>query len=366
MARFDDNNEYEHGSIPATGVLVVNLGTPDEPTAAAVRRYLAEFLWDPRLVEVPRPLWWLVLHGIILRTRPSRVAGKYASIWLKHGAPLLVHSQAIADALQASLDSRSEVPVIVRLGMRYGNPSIRSALEKLRAANVQRLLVLPLYPQYSATTTASTFDAVAGVLRKWRWIPEFRMINHYHDDAGYISAIADSIRHHWQEHGRGEKLLMSFHGLPRRNLMKGDPYHCECQKSARLIAENLQLTEDQWQICFQSRFGAQEWLKPYTDETLKSLAGEGVARVDIVCPGFPADCLETLEEIAIENREVFSQAGGKQYHYIAGLNDGGGHISALADLVTRHLQGWCEDAAGMSAEAAMASRQRALAKGASR
>jgi len=366
MSRFDDHSDYEHGSTQSTGILVVNLGTPDEPTTAGVRRYLAQFLWDPRLIEVPRPVWWLVLHGIILRTRPARTAEKYRTIWMEKGAPLLVHSQAITDALSESLGDHQNPAIAVQLGMRYGNPSIKSALDKLRAANVQRLLVLPLYPQYSATTTASSFDCIARVLRRWRWLPELRMINHYHDDAGHIDAVAGSVRNHWNEHGQAEKLLMSFHGLPKRNLLKGDPYHCECQKSARLIADRLQLREEQWMISFQSRFGAQEWLKPYTSESLKSLAAEGVKRVDVVCPGFPADCLETLEEIAIENRDVFLQAGGESYQYITALNDGEDHISALTDLVTRHLQGWTDQENGPAAETADAVRQRAKELGARR
>ncbi len=340
--RFEGEKDYAHGSAEALGVLVVNLGTPDAPTPGALRRYLKQFLWDPRVVEIPRALWWLILHGIVLPTRPARSAKNYAKIWTPDGSPLLAIGKRQAQALRDVLMQRVKGPVHVELAMRYGNPSIVSALEKLRAAKARRIVVLPLYPQYSATTTASTFDAIADVLKRWRWIPELRFVNQYHDDAGYIQALVSSIREIWEKHGQPRKLLFSFHGIPKRNLLLGDPYHCHCQKTARLIAERLQLKEDQWQLTFQSRFGKAEWLKPYTQQTLVELAKKGTTNVHVVCPGFPADCLETLEEIDGENREAFLHAGGKDFRYIPALNDGAEHIHALAAIVMRHSHGWPE------------------------
>lgn len=340
--KFEGEKDFAHGGAEAMGVLVVNLGTPDAPTAPALRRYLRQFLWDPRVVEIPRPMWWLILHGIVLRTRPARSAKNYERVWTKDGSPLLAIGLRQAQALRDVLKQRVKGPVHVELAMRYGNPSISAGLEKLRAAKARRILVLPLYPQYSATTTASTFDAIAGVLRRWRWIPELRFVNQYHDDPGYIQALVSSIREAWATHGEPNKLLFSFHGIPKRNLLLGDPYHCHCQKTARLIAERLGLKDEQWQITFQSRFGKAEWLKPYTHQTLEELARKGVANVHVACPGFPADCLETLDEIDRENREAFLHAGGKDFRYIPGLNDGAEHIHALASIVLRHSHGWAE------------------------
>ena len=328
--------------IPVTGVLITNLGTPDAPTASALRRYLAQFLWDKRVVEIPRPIWWLILHGIILRTRPAKSAEAYESVWTEGGSPLLVYGKGQKDALQARLKERFAGPMVVELGMRYGNPSIESAMEKLRDAGAQRLLVLALYPQYSAATTASTFDAVAQVLNKWRWIPELRFVQHYHDSESYIQALANSIEENWQQHGRGEKLIFSFHGMPKRTLHAGDPYHCECQKTARLVAEKLNLNQDQYLVSFQSLFGKEEWLKPYTSDTLKQLAAEGVKSLDIACPGFSADCVETLEEIMIENKGYFVDAGGERFNYIPCLNVRDDHITAIEDIVISHTRGWAE------------------------
>lgn len=334
-------SDFDHSQRRGTGILLTNLGTPDAPTASALRRYLREFLWDRRVVEIPRPLWWLILHGIILRVRPAKSAAKYATVWTAQGSPLLAISRQQAAGVQARLQ-RLPGPVTVAVGMRYGSPSIASALHELRATGVQRLLILPLYPQYSATTTASTFDAVAAELKTWRWLPELRMVMHYHDDPGYLDAVAARIRAAWAEQPAGDKLLFSFHGLPKRNLLAGDPYHCECHKTARLIAERLQLPPERWQVAFQSRFGRAEWLKPYTSETLEHWGKTGVGRVDVVCPGFAADCLETLEEIAMENRAVFLHAGGKQYRYIPALNDEANHLDALTNLILTHTQGWPE------------------------
>lgn len=368
MSFYTPEPSYRHGSQPAIGVLLTNLGTPDAATPAALRRYLAEFLWDPRVVEMPRPLWWMILHLIILRIRPSRAARSYQTVWTEEGSPLLVHARAQADAVRSVLARRLPGPVQVALGMRYGNPSIASALEELRSAGVERLLVLPLYPQYSASTTASTLDAVLDVFRRRRRIPDLRFIAHYHDDPGYIRAIANSIQEHWNQHGRAEKLLFSFHGIPQRYFVNGDPYHCHCHKTARLVAEILQLAEDEWMLTFQSRFGREEWLKPYTDHTLKDLAGNGVKSVQVVCPGFSADCLETLEEIGEENKGYFLEAGGERFGYIPALNTRPDHIEALADLVCRQLQGWPEATTDWDAQAAARanrnSRERAIAMGA--
>lgn len=342
MTRYTGSADHRHDSPDILGVLITNLGTPDAPTPEALRRYLGEFLWDPRVVETPRPLWWLILHGVILRIRPRRAARAYASVWTEAGSPLLAISRLQAAALQESLSEHFPGPVKVALGMRYGNPSIASALEELRAAGARRLLVLPLYPQYSASTGASTFDAVAAVLKQWRWLPELRFVTHYHDHPAYIEAVADSIRAHRAEHPGEAKLLFSFHGLPKRYLLAGDPYHCECHATARLVAERLGLQQDEWQLTFQSRFGREEWLKPYTDHTLKAWGKAGVARVQVVCPGFSADCLETLEEIAEQNREFFLHAGGKQFEYIPALNDSAAHIAALTRIVREQACGWPE------------------------
>ncbi|HKK13737.1 MAG TPA: ferrochelatase, partial [Gammaproteobacteria bacterium] len=294
MSRYLGEPDYTHGTRSCLGVLVTNLGTPDAPTPSALRRYLAEFLWDPRVVEFPRPLWWLVLHGVILRIRPRRAARSYQRIWTAQGSPLLTISQRQAAALQAALSERVRGPVQVALGMRYGTPSIARGLAELRAAGARRLLILPLYPQYSGATTGSTFDALADTLRGWRWVPELRFIQHYHDHGPYLDALAASVREHWRTHGQAERLLMSFHGVPRRYLLAGDPYHCECQRTAGLLAERLDLPPERWQLTFQSRFGREEWLRPYTDETLREIARGGVRSVQVLCPGFSADCLETL------------------------------------------------------------------------
>jgi len=342
MTKFSGNPDYKHDSKPCLGVLITNLGTPDAPTPSAVRRYLAEFLSDPRVIEVPRLIWWFILHGYILRTRPKHSAKIYKSIWTNEGSPLLSFSGKLAASIQKELGERVSGPVHVELAMRYGNPSLRSGLGKLLQANAQRLLILPLYPQYSATTTASTFDAVTGVLKTWRWMPELRMVNHYHDDQNYINALAVSIKAHWQQRGRGEKLLFSFHGIPKHYFEAGDPYHCECHKTARLVAETLGLNEDEWLVTFQSRFGPREWLQPYTDVALKELAGKGIKNVNVICPGFPADCLETLEEINIQYRALFLGSGGEEFDYIPALNDRRPHVQLLTNLLLKHCQGWPE------------------------
>jgi ferrochelatase len=331
---------FTHEQPDRTGVLLVNLGTPDGPDRASVRRYLKEFLWDPRVVEIPRPIWWLVLNLVILNTRPGRSAAAYSKIWTEQGSPLMAISRAQETALRHALNERFGEQVCVALAMRYGSPSIESGLQELREQGARRVLVLPLYPQYSATTTASIFDEVTRQLRDWRWLPELRFINHYHDEPAYISALADSVRQWRHEHGSTDKLLLSFHGIPQEYFDKGDPYFCECQKTGRLLAESLGLQEDQWLLTFQSRLGPKQWLQPYTDKTLEHLGGEGVKSVQVMCPGFSADCLETLEEIAMENRDTFLGAGGERYEYIPCLNDQQAHIDMLSGLVEKHLSGW--------------------------
>jgi protoporphyrin/coproporphyrin ferrochelatase len=362
MTSYLGESTYEHGSPPALGALLVNLGTPDAPTPAAVRRFLAEFLWDPRVVEAPRWLWWLALHGVILRIRPSKSAHAYRQIWTPAGSPLLLHSRALTDEVRGALNAR--LPAAVELGMSYGSPSIPAALDRLRRAGARRLVVLPLYPQYSGTTTASVFDRVTSELQHWRWVPELRFIGHYHDEARYVDAIAASIREHWRTHERAH-LLFSFHGIPRSYLLAGDPYHCQCQKTARLVAAVLGLDAAEWSISFQSQVGRQEWLRPYTDETLVQMARQGRKRVTVVCPGFATDCLETLEEIAIRNRALFMASGGEFYDYVPALNAGAAHAELLAELIARHAAGW-PAAQPVDAADREASRQRALRLGAAR
>ncbi len=362
MSRFIGQANYQHDRSRATGILITNLGTPDAPTAKALRRYLAEFLADPRVVEIPRLIWMLILHGIILRTRPARSAKAYKEVWREQGSPLLIYSRQQLEAIKAALEPHFEGPVEFALGMRYGKPSIPDALAQLQQANVGRLLVLPLYPQYSGSTGGSTFDKVAQTLQTWRYVPELRFINHYHDDPGYINAMAEHIKRYWREHGRGDKLLLSFHGVPKFYLLKGDPYHCECHKTARLLAQSLGLQADEWLITFQSRFGKAEWLKPYTDETIKQLPAKGVKHLQVFCPGFSADCLETLEEIAGENKEYFIEAGGLRFDYISALNAELAHIQALTDLIKANTQGW-QGAVASTADLAQA-KQDAMALGA--
>ncbi len=353
---------YKHGSPERCAVLLVNLGTPQAPTASALRRYLGQFLWDPRVVEIPRPLWWLILHGVILRLRPAKSAAKYATIWTDAGSPLLRWTVRQAELLQTVLHARGH-DVIVRPAMRYGEPAVDATLDAFRRDGVTRILVLPLYPQYAAATTASAIDAVATWTQRTRRVPELRFINHYHDDPGFIAALANSVRVHWAAKGRGQKLVMSFHGVPARSLALGDPYHCECHKTARLLAEALALSKDDFIVTFQSRLGRAKWLEPYTEPTVKRLASEGLRHIDAICPGFAADNLETLEEIAIEARDAFIASGGEKFNFIDCLNDAPDWIAALGDLAERHLQGWpTQGAPDLAAQ--QAQRARALALGA--
>lgn len=340
MANYLGQTSYEHGTVARTGILLVNLGTPEAPTAKGLRPYLKQFLSDPRVIEWPAWLWKPILNGIILNVRPKKSARLYASIWTDDGSPLLVYSQSIAEQMQAELQKTWGDAIRVELAMRYGRPSISEKLAAFRAANVQRILVLPLFPQYSATTTATIYDIVFEALKQYRWLPELRTINGYHDHPLYVRALADSIQAFWAENGRSQKLLYSFHGIPKNYFEKGDPYHCFCQKTARLVSEQLGLTPDAYQVCFQSRFGPEEWLQPYTDKTLETWGATGVKSVDTICPGFAVDCLETLEEMAVENRHGFLEAGGAQYQYIPCLNDGADQLALMLDLARAHLQGW--------------------------
>ena len=330
---------HTHGTVPRTAIVLVNLGTPDAPTAPAVRRYLKEFLSDPRVVEIPRLLWWLILHLLILPLRSSKSAAKYASIWTADGSPLKVHTAKQAMLLRGALGERGH-KVTVAMAMRYGSPSLPEVLEQLKAEHCERVAILPAYPQYSGTTTGSINDAVFAHYAQVRNIPELRMVRNYHDHPGYIQALRDTILAHWQTNGRGDQLVMSFHGVPKRTLLLGDPYHCECHKTARLLAAELGLKEGQYLVTFQSRFGKAEWLQPYTAPTLQQLARDGVKRVDLVCPGFTSDCLETLEEISIEARHDFLAAGGREFQYIACLNEAPTWIAGLADIAEQHLLGW--------------------------
>ncbi len=353
---------HAHGQPPGTAILLCNLGTPDEANTASVRRYLAEFLSDPRVVEIPTWLWWPILHGVILRVRPKRSASKYAAIWTPDGSPLRVWTAKQAVMLGGYLGQRGH-RVIVRDAMRYGNPSIASVLDEVKAAGATRVLVLPLYPQYSAPTTASVIDAVAQWSSTIRQVPELRFVNQYHDDPAYIEALARRLTDHWQTNGRPDRTVLSFHGVPKRTLDLGDPYHCECRKTARLLAERLSMPPDALTVTFQSRFGRAEWLQPYTEATLVKLAQSGLKRVDVMCPGFTADCLETLEEVAIEVRAAFLRAGGETFFYVPALNDSHEWIVALSAIAIRHLQGWGTQAPADPAEL-VASRARALALGA--
>lgn len=336
---FKPEPPFTHGQAPRSAVLLCNLGTPDAPTSSAVRRYLAEFLGDHRVVEIPRLIWMAILHGIILRVRPAKSAAKYATIWSDEGSPLKVWTEKQAQALQQLFSERGEA-VTVRYAMRYGNPSIARELDVLKAEGCTRILVLPAYPQYSGTTTASVFDAIYTWGLQTRALPEFRFINHYHDFPGYIQALAQRVRAHWAVNGQGERLVMSFHGVPERTLHLGDPYHCECYKTARLLGEALGLNKSQYTVTFQSRFGKAKWLEPYTEPTLISLAQQGIKHVDVICPGFTSDCLETLEEISQEARETYLHAGGEVFHYISCLNDSASWIEALHQLCQSNLAGW--------------------------
>ena len=363
MARYWPERPYHHGTAPRTGVLLVNLGTPAAPTAAALRPYLKQFLSDPRVVEIPRLLWWPILNGIILTLRPAASAKKYASVWMEDGSPLKVHTERLTTLLAEQLRQAGHDEIDVDFAMRYGAPSIADRLQALRARGCTRILVLPLYPQYSASTTATVTDEVGRCLARMRNQPEVRFVRNFHDNPGYIQALASSVREHWAVHGEPDRLVMSFHGVPRRSLELGDPYHCECHKTARLLVAALGIAPERALLTFQSRFGKAEWLQPYTQPTLEKLAAQGIGRVDVICPGFVADCLETLEEIAMECREAFLHHGGKAFHYIPCLNERQDWVESLTALTTDHLGVWLSRPQADEAEL-KAARAHALALGA--
>ena len=345
MSFYNPEPDYTHGDQLKVGILLANLGTPDAPTAKALRPYLGQFLMDRRVVEIPRFIWCWILYCIILVIRPKKSAEKYAQVWMKEGSPLLVHSQKQAKLLQGFLAQKIKSPFAVELGMSYGNPSMKSALESLKAQHCDKILVLPLFPQYAASSSAAVFDAVWKVLLKMRNVPAIRTVRSYHDHPAYIQALADSVNAYWMMSGRpnfdkGEKLVMSFHGVPKVHLSKGDPYHCQCHKTARLLAEELDLSKDKYQVAFQSRFGKQEWLKPYLASTLEDLGKAKTGRIDVICPGFSSDCLETLEEIAMEGKHIFQSNGGGEYNYIPALNENDAWIHAMTEIALENLQGW--------------------------
>jgi ferrochelatase len=340
MPAYAAEPEHHHGAPRRTGVLLVNLGTPAAPTAEALRRYLKQFLWDPRVVEVSRPFWWLFLHAVVLTVRPKRSAAKYQKVWTEDGSPLKFHTERQAKLLRGWLGEAGAGEVAVGWAMRYGEPSIDRVLDQFKRDGVDRVLVVPLYPQFAASTSASVMDAVADWLKRSRNPPELRFVKHFNDDPGYIGALAATIGDYWAAHGRPDRVVMSFHGLPSRSLDLGDPYYCECHKTGRLLAEALGLGQTKYIISFQSRFGAAEWLQSYTQPVLEILGREGTRRVDVICPGFVSDCLETLEEIAMECRAAFLAAGGQEFHYIPCLNEQPAWIAALRDLVITHLAGW--------------------------
>ncbi|MGZ5051121.1 MAG: ferrochelatase [Methylobacter sp.] len=317
-----------------TGVLLANLGSPAAPTTPAVRRFLKQFLWDPRVVNLPRPLWWMILHFFVLPFRPRKSAQAYRKIWREEGSPLIYFTAELTGRIADRLQHQG---VLAEHVMRYGEPSIAKQLKAFKTAGVDNLIILPLYPQFSSTTTASIYDDLVKELSQWKHLPTIHFISDYHQHSHYIEAVADSIEQSWQQHGRNELLLMSFHGLPEKLTQWGDPYFHQCHKTAALIAQKLGLTKDQWMIVFQSRFGKAQWLKPYCVDTLKELPERGIKTVDIVCPGFAVDCLETLEEIAMENKAVFIEAGGKEYRYIPALNDSESHVDAIVNLLEQKL-----------------------------
>jgi ferrochelatase len=338
--KYKSQTGFTHNQADKIGVLITNLGTPQAPTKQAVKPYLKQFLSDTRVVELPKAIWWFILNGIILNTRPKRSAAAYKTVWSDEGSPLLVHTKNQAKGLATRFAETWGDKVIVDYAMRYGQPSIDSAIDSLLNAGARKIVVLPLYPQYCASTTGSTFDAIANDFLKRRWLPDFRFISQYVDNPGYIKCIADTIKAHWDKHGRADKLLFSYHGIPKKYLLKGDPYHCQCYKTTRLVTDLLGLGPDEYMTSFQSRVGLDEWLKPYTDDTMKALPSQGVKSLQVICPGFSSDCLETIEEIGEENREYFEENGGERYEYIASLNSDDAHLDMLFELLQNNMQGW--------------------------
>lgn len=362
MPRIQPEPPFAHGTSARIGVLLINLGTPEAPTPEAVRTYLKEFLSDPRVVEIPRLLWWPILHLFVLNTRPKASAQRYARVWMSEGSPLKVHTERQTTLLRSHLAARAQqLPLVVDYAMRYGKPSIPDRLQAMKAMHCDRILLVPLYPQYSAATTATALDIAFGGLRQTRNLPAVRAIRSFHDSPGYIAALARSTRDYWARNPKPGTLVMSFHGMPRATLDQGDPYHCECHKTARLLAAALGLKPQEYRVTFQSRFGRAEWLRPYTADVLAELGGQKAARVDVICPGFVADCLETLEEIAIEGKSIFLNAGGSEFHYLPCLNERHDWIEALTDIVASNLLGWTDTA---THESLQLSRLNALALGA--
>ncbi len=345
--RYVSSPDFHRDTAERIGVLLVNSGTPDAPEPRAVRAFLKRMLSDPRIVEMPRALWLPILHGLVLPLRPARVARKYRRIWSAGGSPLLELSERLRSELTSTLAQRFLAPFSVELGMLYGTPSVAQALTRLRESGAQRILVLPLFPQYCGATTGAVYDQVSAELRRWRWLPELRFVAEYHDQPEYIDALRRSVVSHWEERGRTPHLLVSFHGIPERYFRQGDPYFCKCQKTARLLAEELMLREGEWSVSFQSRFGAAEWLKPYTSEVLRQMPARGIREVTVMCPGFAVDCLETLEEIGIENRDVFVRSGGERFEYVPALNARAEHARLLASQIARHCQGWTQIELGL-------------------
>jgi protoporphyrin/coproporphyrin ferrochelatase len=363
MAGYAPEPPYSHGTQPRIGVLLINLGTPEAPTVPAVREYLREFLSDPRVIEIPRFAWLPILHLFVLGRRPKASAQRYAQVWMSEGSPLRVHTERQTTLLRNYLEERAQqLPLVVDYAMRYGKPSIPDKLQSMKAQHCDRILLLPLYPQYAASTTATALDAAYRCVQEMRNQPALRAVRSFHDHHGYIAALAQSLRDYWARNDRPDVLVMSFHGVPRATLDKGDPYHCECHKTGRLLAEALGLKAERYRIAFQSRFGRAEWLKPYTAETLAELGKQRVRRVDVICPGFVADCLETLEEIAIEGKTVFLNAGGREFHAVPCLNERTDWIHALTDVAASNLLGWTDIA--HTHDTLQMSRLRALSLGA--
>ena len=339
--KYEGEKNYKHGKKERIGILITNLGTPDKPNKEALKTYLKEFLSDPRVIEIPRMIWQAILRLIILNLRPQKSAKLYKSIWKKEGGPLLVMLQKQKKGIQKTLRKNSK-NLEIEIGMRYGNPSIKLGLERLKSKSCRKILVLPLYPQYCAATTGSTFDKVTEILRKWRWIPEIRFVNNYFEESMYIECLVKSIKESWKKFGKTQKLIFSYHGVPKKYLLKGDPYYCFCQKTTRLVAERMKLKKKDYITTFQSRFGPGEWLQPYTDKTLEELPKKGIKKIHILSPGFSSDCLETLEELEVQNKENFLSSGGERYNYIKCLNDDPQHLKMLGFLILNHIKGWPE------------------------
>ena len=329
--KFIGEENFKHQNRQKIGVLICNLGTPESYQTKDVRKFLRQFLSDGRVIEIPKIIWWFILNGIILTLRPSKSAKLYKSVWTKEGSPLLVFSKKLIEKLKLVTNDDCEV----ELAMRYGNPNMEEALLSLKNKNCRKLIVLPMFPQYSGTTTGSIFDEVTRILSKWRWVPSLNFINSYHDNDYYIDALADSISTHLQKN-TPQKIIFTYHGIPKRNFDLGDPYQCYCQKTTRLVAEKLNLKEDEYMTTFQSRFGPAEWLKPYTSDTMEELPKKGIKNILVVAPAFSVDCLETIEEIDEENKEIFLNSGGQNFTYVPCLNDSDGHVNFLKQLIDKH------------------------------